>query len=40
LLFVAENQDRASMTYWIVATLASTRIKVERDCYGFCHGTS
>jgi hypothetical protein len=38
LLFAIENQDRASMTSWIVATLTSTQVKAGRDCYGFGRG--
>jgi hypothetical protein len=34
----SESQGWASMTCWIVATLASTRVKARRDCYGFCRG--
>jgi hypothetical protein len=35
---VRESRNQASTTCWIVATLASTQVKVRRDCYGFCHG--
>jgi hypothetical protein len=38
LLFATEKQDQASMTYLIVTTLASTRVKVGRDCYEFSRG--
>jgi hypothetical protein len=34
----SESQGFATMTCWIVATLANTQVKVERDFNGFCRG--
>jgi hypothetical protein len=36
---LSESQDSASMAYWDVVILATTRAEVGRDCYGFIVGS-